>query len=110
MRILLIGSGNRARAYAEYLKEEIAYVCDVKIEKAKLLIQEYGLFNTKACATFDGIKDIDGIVIAVPDYEHEVVFGKIVSYGVPVLLEKPVSVTNESLKRMYGIGIGFWLR
>ena len=118
MKLLLIGSGNRAKAYAEYLKDEIAYVCDPNIEKAGLLIKEYGLQNAEACRDYNGILDIDGIIIAVPDYKHEEVFNKVIGGGLPILLEKPVSVSNESLKRLYNIGkeyrssiiLGFTLR
>jgi predicted dehydrogenase len=118
MKLLLIGSGNRATAYAAYLKDEIAYVCDPNIEKAGLLIKEYGMQNAESCPDYNGIKDIDGIIIAVPDYKHEEVFSKVAGEGLPILLEKPVSVSNESLKRLYNLGkeyknsiiLGFTLR
>ncbi|MCD6322339.1 MAG: Gfo/Idh/MocA family oxidoreductase [Clostridiales bacterium] len=118
MKILLIGSGNRAKAYAMYLKDDIACVCDINVSKAELLIKEYNLKNAVVCENYKEAGTFDGIVIAVPDYVHEEVFLWAVKQDVPLLLEKPVSVTNDSLKLMLeagknfkkGIILGFTLR
>ncbi|MCK5759341.1 MAG: Gfo/Idh/MocA family oxidoreductase, partial [Clostridiales bacterium] len=118
MKILLIGSGNRAKAYAMYLKDEIACVCDINISKAKLLVKEYNLENTKICENYKEAGVFDGIIIAVPDYVHEEVFLWAVKQDVPLLLEKPMAVTNDSLRCMLeagknfkkGIILGFTLR
>lgn len=118
MRILLIGSGNRAKAYAMYFKEEIACVCDLNITKANLLIKEYKLKNAVSVKEYTNLGKFDGIIIAVPDYVHEDVFHWAIKQNVPLLLEKPVAVTNDSLKRMFeagkdfkkGIILGFTLR
>ncbi len=118
MRILLIGSGNRATAYAMYLKDEIACVCDSNLDKADLLIEEYKLKNAVSCSTYINTGKFDGIIIAVPDYVHEEVFHWAIKQSVPLLLEKPAAVTNDSLKRMLesgrdfkkGLILGFTLR
>jgi len=118
MRILLVGSGNRAKAYATFLKDEITYVSDVDCEKSKMLIKEYSLINAVSIQDYKTCGDVDAIIIAVPDYVHEEVIDWAFGENVPILLEKPVAVTGESLERIHkkgaasenGIILGFTLR
>lgn len=107
MKILLIGSGNRAKAYATYLKDDIAYVCDVVRTKAELLINEYNLKNATALTDYEYCTDAEAIIIAVPDYKHDRVFSWAIKQDVAILLEKPVAVTKESLNSMYMKGINY---
>ncbi len=107
MKILLIGSGNRAKAYAKYLKSEIAFVSDVIKEKAEMLIREYSLENASALQDYKACLIADAIIIAVPDYNHEEVFNWAIGQNVPLLLEKPVAVTRGSLERIYSKGANY---
>lgn len=107
MNFLLIGSGNRAKAYAMYFKAEITCVCDLVGEKAEMLIEEFSLKNAVACTDYKKCSGFDGIIIAVPDYKHEEVFRWAILQDAHLLLEKPVSVTEKSLKRMFDLGKNF---
>ena len=107
MRILLIGSGNRAKAYATYFKEQIVCVCDPREGQADLLIKEYRLSNAASYSDYKVCEGFDSIIISVPDYVHEEVFDWAVLQDVPILLEKPVAVTNQSLANMFALGLNF---
>ncbi|MFO7611167.1 MAG: Gfo/Idh/MocA family oxidoreductase [Clostridia bacterium] len=118
MKALLIGSGNRGTAYATYLKDRIHAVCDADIEKAGRLIGEFGLENALAYDDYRKCTGYDSIIIAVPDHLHEEVFLWAAKSGKPILLEKPVAVSNRSLRIIHGAGadygsaiiLGFGLR
>jgi predicted dehydrogenase len=118
MKILLIGSGNRATAYARYFKNEIAFVYDENNKKPDLLIKQFNLGNAVNISSLDDATDFDAIIVATPDHTHAEVMEWAVLKNVPILLEKPVEVSREGLGKLYritknhgsGIVLGFGLR
>lgn len=118
MEILLIGSGNRATAYAIYFKANIKWVCDKDVTKPPLLIEEYNLSNATAITDFRDADGYDAIIIATPDHTHLEIMEWAVGTGKPILLEKPVEVNTDALARLHtitdgyepGIVLGFGLR
>ena len=118
MKVLLIGSGNRATAYAQYFRDEIVYVCDTDALKPPMLIKEYNLTSAVPLNDYKDAVDYDVIIIATPDHTHLEVMEWAVTCKVPILLEKPVEVNLDSLSALektawdykYGIVLGFGLR
>lgn len=107
MKLLLIGSGNRAQAYAMYFKNEIYCVCDLYKEKSEMLIKDFNLTNAVALNDYKKCSGYDGIIIAVPDFKHDEVFSWAVKQDAHLLLEKPVSTSEKSLRNMYECSTGF---
>jgi predicted dehydrogenase len=118
MRILLIGSGNRATAYAGYFRDDIAIIYDPDIKKPPLLIEKYNLIHASMIKDYKKADDFDAIIVASPDHTHLEVMEWAVKKKKPILLEKPVEVSLEALKKLYeiasdykyGIVLGFGLR
>jgi len=118
MKLLLVGSGNRATAYARYFKKEIIAVADPRIDKAELLIERFFLENAAAYDDYKKTSDFDAIIIATPDYKHMETMKWAATWKKPILLEKPVEVTLGKLSEIagivrdynHGIVLGFGLR
>lgn len=118
MKILLIGSGNRSTAYAQYFQDNISWVCDTDDKKPVLLIDKFKLPNATPISDYKKASDYDVIIVATPDFTHLEVMEWAVQQKKPILLEKPVEVSIETLsdlnriagKYKYGIVLGFGLR
>lgn len=114
----MIGSGNRATAYAGYFNEDITYVYDPDIKKPPLLIERYNLINAVMVNDYKNTDYFDAIIVASPDHTHLEVMEWAVTKKKPILLEKPVEVSLDALKKLYeiasdykyGIVLGFGLR
>ena len=106
MKITLIGSGNRATAYAKYYGKYIVSVCDTNLDKAYLLKAKYNLENIKIYQDYkEAMKeDSNVIIIATPDHTHLEVFKEAIKTKKAILLEKPVEVNINALKKLYELG------
>lgn len=108
VRIGIIGLGNMGSAHAQYLNKGdipnavLAAVCDINPEKLKWakenLNSEVKLFEN-ADAMFEA-NVIDGVMIAVPHYEHSPLAINAFSHDLHVLTEKPAGVYTKQVREM----------
>lgn len=103
MKIALIGYGDWGKNIARNFNEMgcLHAICDIDSEKrfqAKekypdaSLIEDYNeLLNENS---------IDGVAIATPSYDHYQITKDFLSHGVPVLVEKPVTLNYNDAKNL----------
>ena len=103
VKIVMIGAGNRARKYLEYIisTPERARVVGVVEPNALRRNAMADHCNLPAEARYDSVENFfnagkvaDGVIIATPDiyhYEHSM---RAISLGYHVLLEKPIAQTD----------------
>ena len=107
-RIGIIGLGNQGSMYLKKLfnkgkipNGEVTAVCDINPDKIKALEGE--LHGAKAFADY---KDLlasgltDGVIVAVPHYQHPEISIAAMEAGINVLCEKPAGVYTKQVKEM----------
>ena len=107
-RIGIIGLGNQGSMYLKKLfnkgkipSGEVTAVCDINPNKIKALEGE--LHGVKAFADY---KDLlasgltDGVIVAVPHYQHPEISIAAMEAGINVLCEKPAGVYTKQVKEM----------
>jgi predicted dehydrogenase len=105
LSIGMIGVGDRASAHVKQLqglaKEcnvEITAVCDVwkmNLDKAAAAVKKSWGKEPRKCTRFGdllSLKDIDGVVIATPDFAHGPILVAALQAGKDVYVEKPMSI------------------
>jgi len=104
IRIGVIGLGNMGPGHLTCLKDMpqaiIAGVCDVIKDKADHKAAEY---QTQAYYTYTELfdkADLDGVIIAVPHYDHDPIAMEAFARGIHVLCEKPITVHVNGAKKM----------
>jgi len=95
LKIGVIGVGYlgrfHAQKYASLPDTELIGVADVNPERARQVAQE---FNTRACTDYRELLPLVAAVsVAVPTSAHFEVVRDALAAGLPVLVEKPISVT-----------------
>lgn len=108
VRIGIIGIGNMGSAHANYLIRgevpgaELAAVCDTNPDRLKWAKETLGekiqIFDN-ADALF-AANVVDGVMIAVPHYDHPALAIKAFSHGLHVLVEKPAGVYTKQVRKM----------
>jgi predicted dehydrogenase len=104
LRFGLIGAGRIAQTYAEAFAKTgnacLAAVTDVWPEAAQSIASRVGcpVFPTYADMAASG--KIDAVVVATPPSVHVPICIDLLSQGIPVLCEKPVSFNVESARRI----------
>ena len=99
--------GGHVRGFLQHADVRVAAICDVREERrqaAKNIVdQRYG---DKSCETYDDFrellarKDIDGVLIAVPDHWHALIGIEAARQGKSMYYEKPMGVSVAEAKAM----------
>ena len=106
VRVGVIGCGNIARAHMEALKNGegvvCAGVCERIPEHAQKLNEEYGGDKRIFRDAEEMVKspDIDAVILAVPNYQHEPMFLLAAEHGKHILCEKPLTMTVAQGEKM----------
>ncbi len=119
-RVAIIGCGGIGNAHARSWKEiegvEIAAVCDLNAERAKVAGETYG------CPWYTDMKelpkDIDVVSVATHPQAHYPVVKPLLEQGYHVFCEKPLSTNVEECKELDALakakgvllGVGFKMR
>jgi predicted dehydrogenase len=100
----IVGAGSIAQAYEAaldgYAHGDIVAVCDVNIDAARMFAARIGC---EAYGSLEELLDetaIDAAVVCTPPATHEAVATSMLSRGIHVLCEKPLSTSLESAQRM----------
>ncbi|HWZ16713.1 MAG TPA: Gfo/Idh/MocA family oxidoreductase [Mucilaginibacter sp.] len=106
MNIAMLGSGFIARFYADALqaqraKDNLISVYSRNIDKAKKFADDYKLgFFSDDMDEVVGRKDVDVVVISLPNNLHEAAVAACAKAGKHVLCTKPLGRNAEEAKRM----------
>jgi len=106
MNIAMLGSGFIARFYADSLqaqraRDKLISVYSRNIEKAKKFAEDYSLgFYSDNMDKVVGRKDVDVVVISLPNNLHEAAVAACAKAGKHVLCTKPLGRNAEEAKRM----------
>ncbi len=106
LKIGIVGAGGICRnahlkAYANMDNVEIVAICDIKVEKAQALAEQYGIPNV-----FENYKDllaipeIEAVDICTPNYLHSIIAVDAFAAGKHVVCEKPDAVNVEEAEKM----------
>jgi len=108
VRIGVVGIGNMGSSHAKQLFEGLVKnaclvaVCDKKQERLDWAKEQFGK-DIKTYLSFDDItadKEIDGLIIATPHYDHPVMGIKTLGSGKHVLVEKPIGVYTKAVREL----------
>ena len=108
VRIGIAGIGNMGRAHAKYLMNkkvanaELTAICDIDPEKLEWVRPFIG-DNIHLYQDYDEMiasGTIDGVLIAVPHYDHTPLAVKAFERGLHVLTEKPAGVYTKQVREM----------
>lgn len=104
IRFALVGTGGIAQAYeaalSGYSHADIAAVCDVNDDAARMFAARVGC---EAYADLGDLLDncnVDAAVVCTPPATHEPISVALLTRGIHVLCEKPLSTSVESATRM----------
>ncbi len=108
LRVGIIGIGNMGSYHAkclnngEILNTELTAVCDISPERLKwageALNEEVQCFDNASKLFNSGL--VDGVIIAVPHYDHPALSIEAFSCGLHVLTEKPAGVYTKQVREM----------
>ena len=106
LKIALIGAGGiathaHAPAYENMDNVEIAGVCDIIEEKAKIMAERLGtpFWCTDYKKLFD-IPELDAVDICTPNYLHSIIAVDALNRGINVFCEKPDAVSVSEAEKM----------
>jgi predicted dehydrogenase len=104
LRFGLIGAGRIAQTYAEAFSKTtnacLTAVADVDSDAAQRLASRIGCAVFPSHAEMAASGKIDAAVVATPPSVHVPICIDLLSQGIPVLCEKPVSFSVESARRI----------
>jgi predicted dehydrogenase len=127
-RLALIGCGARGTGYPLYLRRlgyeiELTAAVDPNFEQAEMAATQFGSAKSRIFASAAEMLDrhaheLDGAIIASPNHTHAANAVEVFAAGIPLLLEKPVAVSQQQLadlwtasaKAGHSCVIGFTLR
>ena len=104
VRLGIVGAGMwgamHARAYTQNPLVELVAICDLDIQKASHLAEQYG--HPSVFTDLDEMLDqeLDGISVVTPDHAHTEVVLRAIARGIHVLVEKPLATTMEECTSM----------
>src|SRR3990167_3995295 len=105
LRIAVIGVGYLGKFHAEKYKMlpdvELVFVVDVNLERAKEVAEQLGVTYFTQYA--DLIGKVDAVSIAVPTQLHFSVAECLLSHGIHVLVEKPMTVMAQEAQILVDI-------
>lgn len=105
MKFAIIGAGVispfHAKAITENENAELVAICDIEVEKAVKLGEEYGVNKTyKDYNDMLKEEEIDVVSICVPSGIHADVGVAAAKAGIHVLCEKPIDITSRKMSEM----------
>ena len=102
VRVGLIGCGRIAQRHAGHIARlgTLAAVCDVNIEKATKLGEEYEVPFFSDVETFLTFKDMDVVAVCSPNGLHAVHTIDALNAGFHVLCEKPMALSSSDCEEM----------
>lgn len=106
LKVALIGAGGIARgahmgSYSRMDNVEVVAICDIKIEKAEKLAEEYGVPQVyKDYHDLFEIPELDAVDICTPNYLHSEIAVAALERGLHVFCEKPDAVNSAEAEKM----------
>lgn len=102
VRVGLIGCGRIAQRHAGHISRlgELAAVCDVNVEKAVKLGEEYEVPFFTDVKTFLSFKDMDVVAVCSPNGLHAEHSIGALNAGFHVLCEKPMALSSADCEKM----------
>ncbi|ACT01193.1 Gfo/Idh/MocA family protein [Paenibacillus sp. JDR-2] len=105
LRIGIIGAGTIGKVHASYFQQqldtEVAAIADVQLEAARQVAEQFQITTTHE--SIDALlqdKQIDAVVIAVPNLFHEALVIQALKEGKHVLIEKPLAIDLKSARNI----------
>ncbi len=106
LRVGLIGAGGIATyvhmpAWSKMKDVEIVAICDIKIERAQAMAEQYGVAQV-----FEQYRDLlnlpglDAIDVCTPNYLHSIIAVEALEKGLHVFCEKPDAISVAEANRM----------
>lgn len=108
MKFVIIGAGVIAPFHAKAINEnenaELVAICDIEIEKAVKLGEEYSVSKTyKDYNDMFKAEEVDVVSICVPSGIHADVAMAAAKAGIHVLCEKPIDITRDKMTEMIDV-------
>ncbi len=106
LKIGLIGAGGIATfmhmpAYAKMDSVEVVAICDIKIEKAQVLAEKYGVAQIfEKYSDLLNLPGLDAVDICTPNYLHSIIAVEALNKGLHVFCEKPDAVNTAEAEKM----------
>ena len=105
IKVAVIGTGAlgsiHAKIYAESKNVELVGICDIDKKTVNSLSKE---LKVKAFTNYkDLIGNIDGATVAVPTKDHYLISKDLLSAGIHLLIEKPITQTLEQADKLLKI-------
>lgn len=105
VRIGLVGTGQRGRAYMRELARaediEVACLCDAQRDRLEAFAAETGASGATLTTELDALlagELVEAVIVAVPDRFHKEVAVRAFEAGKHVLIEKPMALTLEDCR------------
>ncbi|WP_127491467.1 Gfo/Idh/MocA family protein [Paenibacillus glycanilyticus] len=105
IRVGIIGAGTIGKVHASYFQQqpdtEVAAIADVQLAAARLVAEQYRIATVHE--SIDALlqdKQIDAVVIAVPNLFHEALVIQALREGKHVLIEKPLAIDSASARNI----------
>jgi len=105
MKFAIVGAGVisafHAQAISRHPEAEIVAVCDIELDKAKVLAAEYGVEKTyQSYQAMFQTEEIDVVSVCTPSGLHAEVAIAAAEAGINILCEKPLDITREKMTQM----------
>lgn len=102
LRLAVVGAGHMGRFHAQAVAERddarLVAVCDIDVDRARSLADEYGAEVVTVLADLAG--RVDAAVVAASTSAHEAVAAALAAQGTPMLIEKPLAGSAEEARRI----------
>lgn len=101
LKLAMIGVGDMGTGHCigfDQIEDfEMAWICDPNQENVRRALSYLRKNQPEVCRDFKELldKELDAVVICVPNYKHREVVVPFLEKGIDVLLEKPVASTKE---------------
>ncbi|MFQ5329655.1 MAG: Gfo/Idh/MocA family protein, partial [Thermodesulfobacteriota bacterium] len=105
VKVGVVGAGYLGRFHAEKYaaleRTELVGIVDVDLERAEELADKLGTKPFTSCAELFG--EVDAISVVTPTETHFAITRELLSRGIDVLLEKPMTVTVAEADKLVAI-------
>ncbi|MHC4714757.1 MAG: Gfo/Idh/MocA family protein, partial [Planctomycetota bacterium] len=89
-----------AKAYSEYHRSRLLWVCDIDVKRARKLARKHRCKWTTDAADIAGDGDVHAVSVATPDFAHADIVMIMLKAGKDVLCEKPLATEAAEARRM----------